>query len=179
MHLLRPPSAHQTIREVETNYGAELFAGDRDVVATHIGRYVIGWAHLDESLNMVAALWTGSVAVDPQYNKMGANSASRKVEMLAAEIPADWAEGQALLQLVRGVNQYRNKLVHWTFSWAGQSKELGRVGWHLGNPKKPMFGQIVLMSAESMRSEQAQLEVDDKDLLHLISETFWNGARVH
>lgn len=178
MHLRRTPSESQTVRDVRGEYGAELYAKDRDVVAMHIGRYVIGWARLDRTLNMVAAHWTGSHDVDPQYAKMGANRASRKVEMLAEAMPTGWREGQALLRLTRSVNQYRNKLVHWSFAWAGHSDHLGDVGWHLSNPKKLMSGEIVLLSVESMRTEQAKLEVAGFALHHLVSETFWDGALV-
>lgn len=173
-----PPFEYETVRELGTNGGTEQYEHDRDIVAMHIGRYVIRWAQLDGRLNMVVAHWTGTHSSDPQHNKMGANTASAKVDMLGAEMAPDWRDGQAILRLVRAVNQYRNKLVHWGFGYAGHSDKHGQLGWHLSNPKKQFLVQVEPLTVESMRTEQAQLEVAERALLHLVSETFWDGSRI-
>lgn len=171
------PNQHQTVMAIGAALQTQQYVRDRDLVAGHVGRYVIGWAQLDARLNMVAAHWTGTSGSDPQYNKMGTNKTHIKVDKLADRFDPGWRDGAALIAMLRTVNQYRNKLVHWGFGYSGQS-EAGPLGWHLHNPEKKFLAQVLPLTPESMRVEEARLQAAGFALLDLISETFWNGELI-
>lgn len=109
------PNQHQTVMAAGAALHTLQYVRDRDLVAGHIGRYIIGWAQLDARLSMVVAHWTGTSGSDPHYNKMGTNKSHIKVDKLADRFDPDWRDGVALIEMLRTVNRYRNKLVHWGF----------------------------------------------------------------
>ena len=87
------PNQHQTVMAAGAALHTLQYVRDRDLVAGHIGRYIIGWAQLDARLSMVVAHWTGTSGSDPHYNKMGTNKSHIKVDKLADRFDPDWRDG--------------------------------------------------------------------------------------
>ena len=47
-----------------------------------------------------------------------------------------------------------------------------------GRCRSRPWNRVKPLTVESIRTEQAQLEVAERALVHLVSETFWDGARI-
>jgi len=111
-----------TVRTINPDPGGEQFARDRAIVVTHVGRYVIDWAHLDYTLNLVAALWNGTLKTDRQSKKMARLKFQDKIKILKEQFDPGWRGGQTLLEILLAANRYRNDIAHWSFGYSGMAE---------------------------------------------------------
>ncbi len=148
-----------TVRTINPHWGSEQFAGDRAIVAAHVGRYIIDWAHLECTLNMVVATWNGTAKADLQSKKMVRIKFANKIKFLREQFQPDWNDGQILLDTLLAANRYRNGMTHWCFGH--QQSDFVVNGQHL--------------SVDSIQDSEATLEVANKALSSLMGPPYLNS----
>ena len=95
-------------------FNLEDFANRTELIATHVGRYMLNAAAMDQKLTEIVAMVSGSGG--PTWLKViplvKGRFTADKVKMLRAVWPAHWFPITALANGIDKVNEYRNRLAH-------------------------------------------------------------------
>lgn len=163
-----------TVRTINPHWGSEQFAGDRAIVAAHVGRYIIDWAHLECTLNMVVATWNGTAKDDVQSKKMARIKFANQIKFLREQFKPDWHAGQVLLDTLLTAKKYRNGIAQWSFGHTGKANGIA-PGRNLHEPQSGFLVNVQHLSIDSIRDAEATLDVADKALSSLMGPPYWNS----